>query len=283
MRGYVSILLCGKKNLLLIVFFSSLISLYTHAATVDTVSIYSPAMKISNKCIVILPDDKNTSYPTLYLLHGYDGSYRNWITRVPELKDHAEHYKLIIVCPEGKNSWYFDSQLEASSKYETHVSTEVPEYIDKHYPTIKDRKARAITGLSMGGHGSLFIAFRRSDLFGACGSMSGVLDLKFVRNKYGLTQLIGDTLSETWKTHSVYDLIDKKPTDTLAILIDCGIDDLFFPINRKIHEKMLQLKILHDYVERPGNHNWNYWRNAIKFQILFFINYFRRDFANKAR
>ena len=46
-------------------------------------------------------------------------------------------------------------------KYETYVAQEVPDYIDDHYRTIKNRNARAIGGLSMGGHGALFLAFLR--------------------------------------------------------------------------------------------------------------------------
>ena len=33
--------------------------------------------------------------------------------------------------------------------------------------------------------------------------------------------------------------------------------------------------IPHDYIERPGNHNWEYWSNAIKYQLLFFNDYFK--------
>jgi len=39
---------------------------------------------------------------------------------------------------------------------------------------------------------------------------------------------------------------------------------------------MLQLKIAHDYIERPGKHDWNYWRNAVKYQLLYFREYFQK-------
>ena len=51
-------------------------------------------------------------------------------------------------------------------------------YIDGHYKTITDRKGRAITGLSMGGHGGLWTAIRHKDTFGACGSTSGGVDIR---------------------------------------------------------------------------------------------------------
>jgi enterochelin esterase-like enzyme len=36
----------------------------------------------------------------------------------------------------------------------------------------------------------------------------------------------------------------------------------------------MQAKIPHDFYVRPGAHNWNYWRNSVKFQLLFFHNFF---------
>ena len=42
---------------------------------------------------------------------------------------------------------------------------ELVKYIDEHYKTIADRKGRAITGLSMGGHGAMWNAIRHKDTF----------------------------------------------------------------------------------------------------------------------
>ena len=61
----------------------------------------------------------------------------------------------------------------------------------------------------------------------------------------------------------------------LKLIIDCGVDDFFIDVNRKLHDKMLTLKINHDYIERPGKHNIDYWENSLKFQLLFFNNFFK--------
>jgi predicted peptidase len=53
------------------------------------VDIYSNSMKKNIKAVVIKPDSydkEKTSFPTVYLLHGHSGNYRNWISRVPDLK-----------------------------------------------------------------------------------------------------------------------------------------------------------------------------------------------------
>src|SRR5688572_29920069 len=83
------------------------------AARVDTVSIYSKAMKKEFRCVVITPESSTKKkFPVVYLLHGYSGSFRNWIQRVPQLKEYADEYELMIVCPDGgHNSWYLDSPL----------------------------------------------------------------------------------------------------------------------------------------------------------------------------
>lgn len=118
-------------------------------------------------------------YPVTYLLHGYGGWYANWIIRVPALKDYADRYQMLIVCPEGNNDWYLNSPEIDSLQWETYIAVEIPAYIDNHYPTKANRNSRAITGLSMGGHGGLYLGLKHSNTFGACGSMSGGVDLNF--------------------------------------------------------------------------------------------------------
>ncbi|HEX6335297.1 MAG TPA: alpha/beta hydrolase family protein [Flavisolibacter sp.] len=260
--------------------FLLLITTWGHAATIDTVDVYSPCMKRSFKCVVITPfvaGQKPVPVPVVYLLHGFDGSYSNWVSRVPDLGSCADQYQVMIVCPDAGNSWYFDSPVDPAFRFETYISKEVPAYIDSNYLTIPRRTARAITGLSMGGHGALFLAFRHSETFGACGSMSGGVDLQYTRNKYELAKRIGDTLrhADNWRNYSVMGVIERKPADSLAVILDCGINDFFLPANRGLHQKMLRLNIAHDYIERPGQHSWTYWGNAVEFQLLFFHRYFR--------
>lgn len=254
--------------------------LESFAARVDTVSIYSKAMKKEFKCVVIVPEKSGKKkFPVVYLLHGYSGSYRNWIQRVPQLKDYAEEYELMIVCPDGGyGSWYLDSPLDPAMKYETYIGKEVPDYIDDKYPTIEDRKARAITGLSMGGHGGLFIGFRNAKDFGACGSMSGGVDIRPFAKNWEIRKLIGDSITYpmNWENYSVITVVEKKPEKPLSIIIDCGTEDFFYKVNRQLHDKMLSLKIPHEYIERPGNHDWTYWANAVQYQLLYFRNYFSR-------
>lgn len=258
-------------------------SLKLWAGSVDTVSIYSNSMHKEIKAVVILPDSYQTTnkkFPVVYLLHGYDGWYGNWIIRMPELKNYADTNQLIIVCPDGeKGSWYFDSPVDTAYRYETHISKEVVGFIDGHYRTRANKKYRAITGLSMGGHGALFIALRHSDVFGAAGSMSGGVDLKESRNRFDISKRIGDTITHAaaWHEMAVINLIEKYAHTKLKIIFDCGDRDIFIAGNRRLHEKMVQLKIPHEYTENPGQHNWDYWRANIPYQLQVFRNFFNKN------
>jgi enterochelin esterase-like enzyme len=49
------------------------------------------------------------------------------------------------------------------------ITQELLPYIDSHYPVIQHKDARAITGLSMGGHGALYLAIKHLDQFGVAG------------------------------------------------------------------------------------------------------------------
>ncbi|MBH2004817.1 MAG: esterase family protein [Sphingobacteriia bacterium] len=267
--------------LLLLIILSNAI----RAAVVDTVSVNSASMKKSIKTVVIRPDTYSAGdqrFPVVYLLHGFGGRYNNWISRVPQLKQLADDLQLIIVCPDGaKGSWYFDSPVDSNYRYESFVGTEVPEFIDANYKTIANRKARAITGLSMGGHGGLFLGFRHADRFSACGSMSGALHVTVIRKGYQVEDRLGDTLvnQKYWNDWSVLNVIDQKPAEPLAIMIDCGTEDRVLPMSRLVHEKMIRLKIPHDYTERPGNHDWLYWSNAIQYQLLYFSKHFKQQLS----
>lgn len=274
----------NKAILLLLALY---ISFTSYAATVDTVSIYSNSMRKDYKCVVIKPaayKNKKEKFPVIYLLHGYGGWYSNWLLKVPKLKDLADEYKLMIVCPDGGfSSWYINSPVDSSIQFETYITAEVISYIDARYHTIAGRSGRAITGLSMGGHGGLFLGFRHAGIFGACGSMSGGVYLRPFPKNWDLPKRLGDTLhyADNWEKYSVINQVAQKTTDSLAVIIDCGTEDFFYAVNHALHEKMLTLKIPHDYIERPGKHDWAYWSNAVEYQVLFFSDYFKGSLAGK--
>lgn len=250
------------------------------AAIVDTVETYSPSMKKNIKAVVITPDNyaNAKALPVVYLLHGHGGRYSDWIKSGKGFEKAADLYQMIIVCPDGNNSWYWDSPIDPAYKYETYVSKELVEWIDSKYKTIKGREGRAITGLSMGGHGALYLAFRHQDVFGAAGSMSGGVDIRPFPNNWNMSERLGkySEKPENWEKNTVINLLHLLTPNSLAIIIDCGTEDFFYKVNENLHKQLLQRNIPHDYITRPGAHNWAYWGNAIGFQLLYMNNYFKR-------
>jgi S-formylglutathione hydrolase FrmB len=276
----------SKKNIAVNALIIALLflGLRSTAATVDTALTYSAAMHKNIKAVVVKPEDYSAGkkFPTVYLLHGAGGKYSDWVTNVPDkqtVQKLADLYHVIIVCPDGNtSSWYFDSPVDPAYKYETYISSELVTYIDSHYSTIKDRSKRAITGLSMGGHGALFLAFRHQDVFGACGSMSGGVDLRPFPENWDIAKRLGpySKYPERWEANSVINLTYLLKPDSLAITFDCGSSDFFYQVNKNLHKALLELNIPHDFTVRPGAHTWAYWGNSINYQMLFFSRFFNK-------
>lgn len=268
-----------RSILLLLPLFASKNSL---AAKVDTVETFSAAMNKKIKAVIITPDSyaKGKEFPVVYLLHGAGGNYSSWLKVTSKLTDYADQYNLIIACPDGnKTSWYFDSPVDKSYKYETYVSDELVKWMDSNYRTIKNRTGRAITGLSMGGHGGLYLSFRHQDVFGAAGSMSGGVDFRPFPNNWDIAKRLGTYASnqQHWEENTVINLIHLLTPKSLALIIDCGTEDFFFRVNENFHQKLLERNIPHEYITRPGAHNGEYWANAVNYQLLFMSTYFNRN------
>ncbi len=272
------------KKLLIAIFI--LIGMQAIAGRVDTIQIQSTYLKKATKFVVIQPsnqDQQNNSqerYPVVYLLNGYDGNYAQWTKTAPQLAKTADDLKMIFVYPDGgKSSWYFDSPIDSTSQYESYIIKELVPYVDAHFATKANPKSRAITGLSMGGHGGLYLAIRHTDVFGAAGSTSGGFDFRPFPKSWDLKNILGayETNQARWYDYTVMRQVEFLTNKQLAIIFDCGVDDIFITVNRALHEKLLQLKIDHDYIERSGEHNHAYWRSSIDFQMLYFHQFFQKN------
>ncbi|KAB7727581.1 esterase family protein [Rudanella paleaurantiibacter] len=255
------------------------------AAKIDTVETYSASMKKTIKAVVLTPDSYNSGreFPVVYLLHGYSGNYADWVKKAPALAGAVDAQGVIVVCPDGNyGSWYFDSPVDASFRYETYLANELVNWVDTHYRTVKNRQGRAITGLSMGGHGALYLAFRHQDVFGAAGSMSGGVDIRPFPANWDIAKRLGTyaQFPERWEQNTVINMLHLLMPGSLALIIDCGTEDFFFRVNNNLHDKLLERNIAHDYITRPGGHNWAYWNNAVNYQLLFMRQFFDKPKRN---
>lgn len=246
----------------------------SRAAVSDTLLIESSHLATPMKVTVVVPEasrsDASLRFPTVYLLNGYGGDYRAWGRLRPDMDDLADRYGMVIVMPDGRDSWYWDSKpgMEMESFF---VEDLVPT-IDRKLPTKAEASKRAISGLSMGGHGALWLGMRHSDIWGSAASMSGGVDIRPFANRWKMKSLIGekDKNPQTWEEHTVINLVPTLQPGQLNILFDCGTEDFFAEVNENLHRALLDAKIPHDYISRPGNHSGKYWANSVLYHLLFF-------------
>jgi S-formylglutathione hydrolase FrmB len=261
------------------------------AAQVDTLAVPSAVMKKQLKAVVILPQSyakSKANFPVLYLLHGGYGHFDDWIRKTPDrtlLQRLADQYHLIIAMPEGEVfSYYLDSPVVKDSQFETYLTKEVVDRIDKTYRTVRSAKGRVITGLSMGGYGSLYLATRHPDVYCAAGSMSGALNLdmsswklppestKAIKGEF--EKILGpiEQSPDRYGAYSVINLADRMKANGQPLIFDCGVDDFLIEPNRELHRRLVLNQTPHDYSERPGGHTWEYWQTSLPNHILFFSN-----------
>ena len=262
----------------MLIVLSAMTSLYAHQQG-DTITIASEYISPAMKVVVITPagydDPVNATrrYPVVYLLHGAGDDYRCWPTRTqPALDSLATRWNMIFVCPDGRNSWYFDSRTNPAMQMESFFTKTLVPHIDANYRTRPEASQRAITGLSMGGHGALRLAMLHPDIWANAGATSGGVDFTPWPNGWNIDKALGkyNENKELWHNSTVISLVPTLKPGQLNIIFDCGVDDFFFNVNNNLHDALLQAKIPHDYITRPGGHTHQYWRNAILYQLQYF-------------
>ncbi|MCX7717426.1 MAG: alpha/beta hydrolase-fold protein [Candidatus Sumerlaeaceae bacterium] len=250
----------------------------THAAvSTETLVVFrSTALDRDTTYIAIHPDplEPGRRYPVLYLLHGATGNYRDWTERT-SITALLAGRPLIVVTPDGGEfGWYLDSPLQAQSRYESATARDLVADVDARFPTIPSRNGRAIAGLSMGGHGALTLAAKYPDTFASASSMSGILRLEAHPGKWRLDTLLGplpESAAE-WARHSAWALADRFTTPGVALLFDTGTSDsAALDDNRRLHERLTNRAIVHEYREFPGGHSWDYWRARLPEHLEFHL------------
>ena len=256
-----------------------LLAVPASAARIDTLVLSSRHLAVPDTVLVVTPNRvKPSGAPSVYLLNGYGGDHRSWLNLRKNLPDLADRYGMVLVTPHGQNSWYWDSPVEPGMQMESFITTDLVPYIDAHYPTDARPEMRAITGLSMGGHGALWLALRHPDIWVNAGSTSGGVDIRPFPEKWKMKQWLGPeaTNREAWNNHTVINLVPGLKAGQNNIIFDCGSEDFFADVNRNLHRALLDAGIPHDYISRPGTHNARYWRNSILYQLVFFDQMFKK-------
>ncbi len=209
-------------------------------------------------------------FPVVFLLHGYSGNYKQW-NNIMDAQKYANEYGVIIVCPDGLfSSWYINSPVKSDMQYESFFVDELFADIKTKYKM--DEQNVFISGLSMGGHGALYLFINYQSLFKSAGSTSGGIQLSDGFGKYGLADVLGNppVTSELWQKFSVTSLIGQLKGNKKPFIFDCGADDMFYKSNNALKQKCDELKLNATYISQPGGHNRTYWAKSIKQQFEFF-------------
>ncbi len=269
------------------------------ARLLESLTLNSSLLNRAVKYSVYLPPDyysTNRRYPVVYLLHGYSDNETGWVQFGEADRIADEGIKsgdippMIIVMPDAEVTWYMND-YQAKTRYEDMFMQEFIPYIDSTLRTRTDRAYRAVSGLSMGGHGSLLYAMHRPDLFGSCAALSAavftdesVTSMDTTNYNRRFAFLLGpgagqERLSNHWKRNSPLILAKSAPEGDLKRVrwwLDCGDDDFLTNANALLHIAFNDRKIAHEYRVRDGAHTWTYWRTGLPDALKFIGVGFRR-------
>ena len=247
------------------------------------------ALAFTSGLCVYLPPGYETSalrYPVVYVLHGGGGDQGNWVTNgdIQAMLDERVAANpadaVIAVMPDGRSGQWYDS-YDGRWRIETYVLDHVVPYVDARLRTIPDRSARAITGLSNGGYGSMHFAARRPDLLVAAGAMSsnmGAYGFKLGTQVDGPAYYPGHLPEELAGNLDGVDLtIDIAASCSSDLTVDlCArllVDAAFLPANRTFVDRLRALEHVGalEYRETEGSHAWRWWTPWLRERHLPFL------------
>lgn len=244
-------------------------------------SIFSQSLKTISNFYVILPDGYSKTherYATIYLLHGFNGDYTNWVKQT-DLVKYLKEYSYIVICPDGKNSWYSNSIVLQNANFEDLIAKEIIPFIDKKYRTKQSKFSRAIAGLSMGGYGAAKFGLKYSQLFFFAGCISpsiqfpaGLEDTSIVARRSKETiksvrEMFGEKRNEWWSANDIFELTEKvNPKTAPYFYLAAGSQDGIPEVIEQTHvfAALLRKKgVMFEMHETAGSHDWKFWDTEI--------------------
>tara|TARA_Y100000766_G_scaffold247184_1_gene228144 strand:- start:30 stop:893 length:864 start_codon:yes stop_codon:yes gene_type:complete len=265
----------------LLLLFNSLDFAFAQSKVFDNLKMNSEILDMERNYAIYLPPDyesSSRSYPVLYLLHGLGDDQTGWIQfgEVKKIADNAiingDATPMIIVMPDANTGevGYFNIPSK-DWMYEDFFFNELMPHVESKYRIKSDKRFRAISGLSMGGGGTLTYALHRPDLFSAAAPLSSATgstdveeSLKRIR-RYGF-EFTRAEMQSLLKANHPLELIKDIPLNKLNSVrwyIDCGDDDYLFEDNSLLHIAFTKRGINHEYRVRDGAHTWTYWRESL--------------------
>lgn len=290
-----------KKIICSLILILVVFNVQSQSKILESQSMTSKLLKTDVKYSVYLPpnfDNSDQTYPVVYLLNGFTGDETNWSRKglvrniVDELIRGKKIIPMVIIMPDGDDRLYVN-KADGSYPYEDMFIKELIPFVEKKYRIKSEKKYRSTSGLSMGGAGSLRLALKHHELFGACAAFSSALVTDFeikmmpqqnFDNYFALIdpKMKGkegeDRLTDSYQDFSVLNLVNTKDPDLLRsvnIYFDCGDDDFLAIGNSQLHIDLKKQRIPHEYRVRDGGHTWNFWVDSLPDGLVFISNSMR--------
>ncbi|MDR1130602.1 MAG: esterase family protein [Prevotellaceae bacterium] len=256
----------------------------------ETRTLKSEILKMERRYSIYLPagyDESDQSYPVLYLLHGSGDDHAGWVQfgQVQHIADktiaEGKAGPMIIVMPDantGRRGYFND--IQGDFDYEDFFFKELIPHIEKTYRVRGERRYRAISGLSMGGGGTIFYSLHQPDMFAAAAPLSaatGNWNIEQFKSRLGdaANKVSASQMETYFKRHSIEELIinaSKEELDKIKRIrwyISCGDDDFLYEGNSLMHILFRKNEISHEYRVKDGGHTWTYWRMELPLVMEF--------------
>jgi len=239
--------------------------------SIQDVTFWSPSLGRNMPYRVYLPASlpRSAKIPTIYLLHGGGGGFRDWSNDSSVGQYAARGY--LLVMPEGGSSYYMNEALAPAERYRDYLTNDLIADVERRFPAAADRAHRAIVGVSMGGFAAVNLALTRPDLFAFAGGISPAVDVpsrRFTWRRWGQSmrfrRIFGPDGSASRRAADPFVLVTAAdPTTTPYLYITAGNrEPLLDPIQR-LARQLARRGFATEFHASPGGHDWNQWNAQI--------------------
>jgi S-formylglutathione hydrolase FrmB len=207
--------------------------------------------------------------PVVFLLHGGNGSFRDWSNET-DVARFAER-GLILVMPDGDESWYTNSAEHPRDRYEDYITQDLVADVEARFPAATRRESRAIMGMSMGGFGAVKLALRHPDLYAFAGGLSSALDAPgrpFSTSRIGqyrhYRSIFGPVDSASRRDNDPFVLASSAdPSKMPYFFLTCGNKEGLLATNRSFARLLAERHVPYEFHVAAGGHDWQQWNGGL--------------------
>ena len=235
---------------------------------IRTVWYFSKVDESWRPLMVYTPAGYNESpqdYPVVYIQHGGGEDHRGWMEqgRTAQIMDNliaaGKAVPMIVVSSNsnvhsrnggfgGGYSW------QGMQAFRSEMIDNIIPFVEKNYRVQKDRKSRAMCGLSMGGGQSFYIGLRDPEVFANVGVFStGMFGGIQGASNFDLEKEVPGILTDTKTFNEQFDVF----------FMSCGEQDPRIDYTRNIVQKMRDGGVKVRFNSYPGDHEWQVWRKSL--------------------